>query len=146
MDSKQRAKKKYYESSKGKEANKRSRIKNKLKFKLYQEKYRSTPEYRLYNSNYCKNRNKEKKLEAINILGGKCVKCDFSDIRALQIDHINGGGNVELKYKTSRSSYLKSVIESFLNNENKYQVLCANCNWIKRYENNENGQYIATRG
>lgn len=30
-----------------------------------------------------------------------------------------------------------NLIESFLKQENKYQLLCANCNWIKREENNE---------
>ena len=29
------------------------------------------------------------------------------------------------------------VKESIKNNYNKYQLLCANCNWIKRYENKE---------
>lgn len=72
--------------------------------------------------------------EALEILGSKCCKCGFSDIRALQIDHINGGGNRERKEKGDYAMY-KGVI---LNPE-KYQLLCANCNWIKRHENHENG-------
>ncbi len=56
-------------------------------------------------------------------------------IRALQFDHINGGGHRERKNLTKQVS--KVVMESFLKNENKYQLLCANCNWIKKSENNE---------
>ncbi len=34
--------------------------------------------------------------------------------------------------------YLMVVdISKGLNIKNNYQLLCANCNWIKRYENNE---------
>lgn len=75
----------------------------------------------------------ELREKAINKLGGKCCKCGYYDHRALQIDHINGGGSKELK-SMSRSTYLNKIIKG----ETKaYQLLCANCNWIKRYENNE---------
>ena len=69
------------------------------------------------------------------ILGDECNKCGFKDKRALQIDHINGGGAAESRKRT-RNLY-SVVIESLNKNENKYQILCANCNWIKRTENNE---------
>ena len=72
------------------------------------------------------------RLKAIEVLGGKCVKCGFSDIRALQIDHIHGGGSQEVK-RLGTVSMLKKVI----NEPSGYQLLCANCNWIKRVENNE---------
>lgn len=73
----------------------------------------------------------------IEILGGKCVKCNFSDFRALQIDHINGGGSKERKERAYKGSFHRHVIRSFLNKENKYQLLCANCNWIKRFDSEE---------
>ena len=70
------------------------------------------------------------------LLGGKCIKCGFADSRALQIDHVNGGGWKEIK--TIKGSYALFVLNSLLAGEkNKYQLLCANCNWIKRVENNE---------
>jgi hypothetical protein len=72
---------------------------------------------------------------AISILGSKCVRCGFMDTRALQVDHINGNGKLEKKAIKRR--YFKAVIDSILAKENKYQLLCANCNWIKRVENNE---------
>lgn len=75
------------------------------------------------------------------ILGKKCVRCGFDDRRALQIDHVGGGGNIERRYLTSRgSNYLKFVLEDITENQDKnYQILCANCNWIKRAENKEVG-------
>lgn len=72
------------------------------------------------------------RLAAIVFLGSKCVRCQFIDIRALQIDHVNGGGNQEKKRIGDYAMY-KRVIEC----PNDYQLLCANCNWIKRYEENE---------
>lgn len=73
----------------------------------------------------------------IEVLGGSCVKCGFNDKRALQIDHIDGGGSVERKSRSFTGNFHKNVIKSCLSKENKYQLLCANCNWIKRFEMNE---------
>lgn len=39
--------------------------------------------------------------QAVVALGGSCVKCSFLDSRALQIDHINGGGTQERKQQLS---------------------------------------------
>jgi len=33
--------------------------------------------------------------------------------------------------------HYKLVLQSVQNKENKYQLLCANCNWIKRYEDKD---------
>ncbi len=75
-------------------------------------------------------------------LGGKCVSCGFADERALQIDHIHGGGTKERQNRDFVGSFNIHVLKSFLNGENKYQLLCANCNWIKRFENNEHKKYV----
>lgn len=69
---------------------------------------------------------------AISILGGKCAVCGIEDYRVLQIDHINGGGNKENK-RIGPDGIRKRVIAG----EPGYQLLCANHNWIKKYENNE---------
>ena len=80
----------------------------------------------------------QRKQEIHSLLGNKCIKCGFEDSRALQIDHINGGGYTERKqYNKSPSKYYKNILNSIINKENKYQLLCANCNWIKRFKNNE---------
>lgn len=86
---------------------------------------------------YNKERSKSIRLATLAALGGKCVRCGFDDYRALQIDHINGEGNKERKQSSAYTGYQRKVLESFLRGENKYQLLCSNCNWIKRSENNE---------
>lgn len=82
--------------------------------------------------------------QILAMLGGvRCVTCGFSDWRALQVDHRNGGGNRERpsgstvsiaanvwKFRTMISKDLQAA-------KKKYQVLCANCNWIKRHEAKE---------
>ena len=65
-----------------------------------------------------------------------CVKCGFSDVRGLCIDHIHGGGTKHFKelhrYGNSFYKWLK---------DNGYptgfQTLCCNCNMIKRSTDNE---------
>lgn len=71
----------------------------------------------------------------IELLGRRCVRCSFDDIRALQIDHIAGGGRQD-RIKSGKKYYFL-VLGSVVEKENKYQLLCANCNWIKRAENGE---------
>ena len=73
------------------------------------------------------------RAEALRVLGNKCVRCGISDYRVLQVDHINGGG---VKFaKLGQTGYTLYI--DVVRNPSKYQCLCANCNWIKRYENKE---------
>lgn len=83
------------------------------------------------------NRKTNLKLYAklFDALGTKCVRCGFSNPRALQIDHINGKTALE---KEKRRGSLHTIYRLSLDEiRARYQLLCANCNWIKRYENNE---------
>lgn len=99
-------------------------------------------EKKLKNRKYLHDRSLRLRRLLIDAFGGECSRCGFKDIRALQIDHVNGGGAKERREQSSRSSshnlkYVNIRIDSFLKGENKYQLLCANCNWIKRIENKE---------
>ncbi len=76
------------------------------------------------------------KDEVYQGLGNKCAMCGFSDPRALQIDHVNGDGAEERKMATSSSAYYRHMLKRGLEH---YQILCANCNWIKRAERKEDG-------
>lgn len=89
------------------------------------------------NAPYRADYRKKLRQAVLEALGNKCNRCGFDDYRALQIDHIAGGGSKERKERVYKCDFNKHVMQSFLNNENKYQLLCANCNWIKRFENNE---------
>jgi hypothetical protein len=72
----------------------------------------------------------------VEMLGGVCARCGFADKRALQIDHINGDGANDRKLlRGGIFAYYLDVPEHA---REKLQVLCANCNWIKRAENSEN--------
>jgi len=74
----------------------------------------------------------ERKVKIFQLLGDKCVKCGFSNKKALHIDHINGGGQQQKKsYGGAR--YLQYVLD----HPDEFQILCANCNQIKKYDNRE---------
>lgn len=79
---------------------------------------------------------RQKRLQFIvDFFGGKCVRCGFIDIRALQMDHTfgrNGGpksGNIDSRYAFVKNNPEKAKA--------MYQLLCANCNFIKREINGE---------
>lgn len=77
--------------------------------------------------------------EIVKFLGEECCVCGFGDTRALQIDHKMGGGMKEMK--EMKSEYLFRIYKNMIlypeEFSKKYQLLCANCNWIKRYQNKE---------
>src|SRR5690242_5812608 len=54
-------------------------------------KRRENPRWDLYRNQYLKESHRENRILAMEILGSSCKRCGFSDIRALQVDHINGG-------------------------------------------------------
>lgn len=69
-----------------------------------------------------------------DILGHACVRCGFTDKRALQIDHVFGGGNQEHAKIKNPDQFIRKVMQD---TSGTYQLLCANCNWIKRFERQE---------
>jgi hypothetical protein len=84
------------------------------------------------------NRNLALKLDILKHYGNgylACVKCGFTDIRALSIDHINGNGN-----KQRRELKLSSNLYYWLKKHNYpegYQTLCMNCQFIKKLDYDE---------
>lgn len=83
---------------------------------------------------YQKQRWESIRIQTMESVGDlKCAKCGFEDTRALQIDHINGEGRQHRKQFTSNKHYMKYIKD----NPSGFQILCANCNFIKRDENNE---------
>ena len=71
-------------------------------------------------------------------LGGKCVRCGFEDVRALQIDHVAGDGHLRRKIQYPASEYREILQRIQAEGDlSAWQLLCANCNWIKRAENGE---------
>ena len=115
-----------------KNADKSHYLRNKEKHVEYRKKYQEMNSEKLnkYRTKY--------RLEAMSILGKICVKCGFNDLRALSIDHINGGGDKD------RREVDKQIYRWLRKNNypEGYQTLCMNCQFIKRAENKEwRGRY-----
>jgi hypothetical protein len=69
--------------------------------------------------------------EARELCGGAfCVRCGFSDERALTFDHPDGGGNKE----RMRGLSTDVVVSRVLRGDTGFRVLCWNCNWITHVE------------
>lgn len=75
-----------------------------------------------------------RRSKILALLGDKCVHCGFSDERALQIDHVDGGGHTERVALGGQSTFYAKLLRE---GTDGYQLLCANCNWIKRAERGE---------
>ncbi len=72
---------------------------------------------------------KRKKKEVYAFLGNECINCGNQTESVLQIDHVYSDGNVERRtQKRGRLALYHRVMES----PERYQLLCANCNWEKR--------------
>lgn len=80
---------------------------------------------------YDRERYRKVRAAAVAAMGGVCCRCGFCDARALQIDHVTACG--------SKRIGTLDVCYQVLRGENlgAYQLLCANCNWIKRHEADE---------
>lgn len=149
----------YYRTHKVEKAtySKKHYAKNKDRISVYQKEYRKkNPERLRANERDYRTRFKEKhgmcintydahrfREEIIRLLGGKCSNSKCQVLRGLvnplclQIDHVGGGGNKERKQYHTAESYYRHVLTEIKNGSKAYKLLCANCNWIKRYENNE---------
>jgi hypothetical protein len=87
---------------------------------------------------------KKLRQACLEILGGKCAKCGFDDPRALQVDHSQGGGTEErARVNKNGKKYLQGVVtyRNVVGGKHGYQLLCANCNWIKKAEMGEHRNY-----
>jgi hypothetical protein len=95
-----------------------------------------------------RNRRYRVKMQVIGILGGQCASpdCRFlnfdmtlgcKDPRVLEVDHINGGGRKEVE-KIGYHVMMRSIIEK--GHQGKYQLLCRDCNHLKRIKNGEHGK------
>lgn len=94
--------------------------------KIYEKQYEKTHKTQRYNY-----RAKQRNL-ILEHYGKRCNICGFDkDIDCLTIDHINGGGN---KHYNGLGLTLWLIKNNF---PDGFQVLCMNCQSIKRIENKE---------
>ena len=63
-----------------------------------------------------------------------CQRCGIADLRVLSVDHIDGGGNAHKKREGTTNIYYWLKRHGF---PPGFQILCMNCQWIKKVENHE---------
>lgn len=74
--------------------------------------------------------------ELLEAFGGKCSMCGYDKHRsALCIDHVYGDGFIERKRFTP-TEYYENIYTN--RDSGRYQILCMNCNALKRIWNKEN--------
>lgn len=75
----------------------------------------------------------KRRCAIIERLGGKCRRCGFSDYRALQVHHRNGGGAAEREALGWRYHYsiARMPAEDI---QRRFDLLCANCHAIVHAE------------
>lgn len=115
--------------------------------KMYQRERYKDPEFRknlIIQMRVINNRATDKNKNIIyNELGGffcsckglDCFhigKCDITDKRCLQLDHINGDGAKRRKITGAGSMTYRFYAKNKHLIKKELQVLCANCNWVKR--------------
>lgn len=123
-----------------KRMNEYSRKYNKTpKAKLTQKRWKQRLSSRVKSSQYVYNL----KVQALDILGGpvcsntKClVSGGCTDVRTLQFDHIYGRDG---ETRGNFTSLCRWIIDNPIEARAKYQVLCANCNIIKKFERENEG-------
>lgn len=106
------------------------------------KRWRNTPIEIKKQVEYRRTRIAEIKNEIFQFLGNKCVHCGFdSDPRAFQIDHVKGNGSKERKQKYGKNcgnfTYYLHILKALRDGSKDYQLLCANCNVIKCFEEKE---------
>lgn len=71
---------------------------------------------------------------AFEVLGGHiCVICKkFKDHRALNIDHIQGGGRLDRNKRSRQDQLFRYIIKNPNEVKKKLQIVCKNCNQIKK--------------
>jgi len=116
------------------------------------EQYATNPAIRLRIKEEAFTQYRQKREAVIVHLGGRCASPDCAwlnvdiygqltrgctDSRCLQIDHVLGDGAKRRRTDSSERGtvWYRKVLKSVPGEE--YQLLCANCNWIKRCVNGE---------
>ena len=72
----------------------------------------------------------DRKVAILNALGGRCLHCGITDIRVLDLDHIDASQ----KNKPAHRNYSTPVrIKLWEKEIENLQILCANCHRIKTH-------------
>jgi len=84
--------------------------------------------------------NHKRRADIIAFFGGQCARCGETDFRVLQMDHIHGGGAAERRAgKMTLQQRWRFITDHPDAARQKFQLLCANCNCIKQWDEHEYG-------
>ncbi len=86
---------------------------------------------RAYHRDYSARRRKE----LLDHMGGCCVKCGYSDYRALHVDHVNGDGHEQRRDGRRNIALRPDRFKLF--SDGATQLLCASCNVRKKITRGE---------
>jgi hypothetical protein len=75
-----------------------------------------------------KTRYQKLRIKTIEHYGGKCACCGELNMEFLAIDHIYGGGGAHRKELKAKHLNILECIRKEKYPENKYRILCHNCN------------------
>lgn len=81
------------------------------------------------------NRARELRIRVLKHLSGdppKCEWCPVTDPRVLCIDHLHNNGHAERQRMANSTIYRKILKMPLAQAREQYQVLCRNCNWLRR--------------
>ncbi len=91
------------------------------------------------------------KLQVFAKFGNRCnnpaclVPGGCTDVRCLQVDHVHNDGNLERRYGSGGRGRVAILRRALLDTEGRYQLLCANCNTSKAWDNNQARLRAASR-
>lgn len=66
--------------------------------------------------------------------GNQCAHCSEQRSPCLSIDHVNGNGAEDRRETKGSTAFLLKVLSD---DSGEYQILCMNCQWMKRHRNKE---------
>src|SRR6185436_18369340 len=124
--------------------NKIYRENNKERIKKYHKDWLNKPDNRVkwnaYQRQSMKKQYKQAKYTLFNFLGNKCTWCGILDKRVLELDHIKDDGEQDRAKLNGRIHfyYAKHLDEA----KEKLQILCCNCNRIKKYERQTSSRHL----
>ena len=94
---------------------------------------RTDPSYfKQYHLNKTNEFNLRKRMEIIDLFGGRCTKCGIVDWRVLQLHHSDGSKKEKGHHKSG--CYLYQAILSGKVSQDGLELVCANCNVVYEYE------------
>ena len=94
--------------------------------------YKNPARIRQYMRVYGKAYVRKYKALAYEVLGNKCACCGEAEQIFLSLDHIQNDGCIDrIKNGRRTTAQYKEIVDN--PSQTKFQLLCMNCNWAKRY-------------